>query len=132
MYVWPMIAKGWSPTWSCRSAPPGPPEHDNLFFADFLERLLDLAFDRKTSGLGFGENHAAIDDYVELAGLPGFYLCVFTEAGLERRGQTGRARFVASGSAVKNFRCHNLIVAIASAPLKPNLSESSMTETLTQ
>jgi hypothetical protein len=70
------------------------------------EEILDFAVDGKPSGVGLGKDQLAIDNHVELAGFAGLDFGVFAEALMERRGQTGRARFVASSGAVENFGCH--------------------------
>jgi len=83
------------------------------------ESRLDFAIDRKPAGTALGENERAVDDHVELAGLPGGDLGVLAEAGFECAGQTGRARLIASTRAVENFCSHEGSVAGSSPPLKP-------------
>jgi hypothetical protein len=70
------------------------------------EEILYFTVDGKPAGLGLGENQLAVDDHVELAGFAGLDFGIFAEARMERRGQTGRARLVASSGAVENFGRH--------------------------
>jgi len=51
--------------------------------AQFGERVLDLALDRKTAGRSLREDQFAVNLHVELADAAGGDFCVLAEAGLE-------------------------------------------------
>jgi hypothetical protein len=76
--------------------------------SNLAETLLDFVVYREAANFTFGEDDVAINDDVELTCLARLYLDLLTEAGLERRGQTGRAWLVASNFAVKNLGCHRV------------------------
>lgn len=60
----------------------------------------------------------AAAEYVKLAETAGGYFDFFAKAGLQRRGQTGRAIFVASGLAVKNAGAHDRSLRVVAGNLK--------------
>jgi hypothetical protein len=72
----------------------------------FGEDLLDFVIHRESANFSFREDNFAVDNYIELSGLTRLYLDLLAEAGVERRGQTGRARFVASNLAIQNLGSH--------------------------
>lgn len=75
---------------------------------DQCEPALDFACFRETSGVVFGEQQYAVGDDIELAATALRDRDLLPAAGLQRRGQTGRAVLVASSPAVKNSGAHGI------------------------
>ncbi len=74
--------------------------------AELGEIVFDFAVIGEAAGLELREDQLPIRDYIELSGFARLDLDLLAEAGLERRGQTGRARLVASSRAVKDLSSH--------------------------
>ncbi|GEM_PF-2244405 len=73
----------------------------------FCKELFNFVVERKTTRLGLRKDYPTIDHHIELAGLTRLDLHLLAEAGVQRRGQTGRAWLISSDLTVENFRCHN-------------------------
>jgi hypothetical protein len=94
--------------------------------AQLFELVFDfLVFWKPTQG-SLGENQPAVDDHIKLTALACLDLYVLVEPGLQDRGQTGRARLIASSAAIEDFGSHGRIVSPTHRPLKRLFSTRSL------